>query len=153
MLCSEVLEHIPHPRRALKELYRILDTQGVIIITVPNEGRLTKKIPYSIKRILGVRSHSETERYRRLDEKIEKSTKELGIKFHTNRFSPYILRRLLNTTGFKNIKITGVRFVIPPFIINKFPSSAKFFIKIDRVLSNFNFFIYFMWNIVVTAKK
>lgn len=35
ILCSEVLEHLPDPLRALQELYRLLKPGGVIIITAP----------------------------------------------------------------------------------------------------------------------
>lgn len=35
ILCTEVLEHIPDPISALKEFYRILRPDGILIITVP----------------------------------------------------------------------------------------------------------------------
>lgn len=36
--CSEVLEHIPDDKRALKELRRVLKKKGTLIITVPNHN-------------------------------------------------------------------------------------------------------------------
>lgn len=39
-LCSEVLEHVPDPRRAIAELHRILRSRGKLIVTVPFLGRL-----------------------------------------------------------------------------------------------------------------
>jgi len=35
VMCIEVLEHIPHPKEALAELYRVLKPKGKLILTVP----------------------------------------------------------------------------------------------------------------------
>jgi SAM-dependent methyltransferase len=40
MLCSEVLEHVPHPSRAVAEFARILTPGGSLIVTVPFLSRL-----------------------------------------------------------------------------------------------------------------
>ncbi len=40
MLCSEVLEHVPHPARALDEFARIVRPGGALIVTVPFLARL-----------------------------------------------------------------------------------------------------------------
>lgn len=153
ILCTEVLEHIPNPMNTLKELYRVLNANGTVIITTPNEERLSKKIPRSIKRILGARETSEIERYKKYAKKMERKMTELGVKTHENCFSPDLLYRLLSDSKFKNIKIRGVGLLVPPVIINRFPKSAKFFITLDRVLSHFKYSVYFMWNIVATAEK
>ncbi len=36
IVCSEVLEHVPNPEKAVKEFYRILKTGGIIVATTPN---------------------------------------------------------------------------------------------------------------------
>ena len=36
VICSEVLEHLDHPESLLSVLYDILDSDGVLIVTVPN---------------------------------------------------------------------------------------------------------------------
>lgn len=36
--CTEVIEHIPDDRQALKEIYRILKPKGTLILTVPNHN-------------------------------------------------------------------------------------------------------------------
>lgn len=45
-ICTEVLEHLPHPEKCIKELKRITKQNGEIIISVPNEEFVTfiKKI-------------------------------------------------------------------------------------------------------------
>jgi SAM-dependent methyltransferase len=40
MLCSEVLEHVPHPHVAIREFARILRPGGVLLLTVPFLARL-----------------------------------------------------------------------------------------------------------------
>ena len=35
VLCSQVLEHVPYPQAAAKELYRILKPKGQLLVTVP----------------------------------------------------------------------------------------------------------------------
>lgn len=47
VICSEVLEHIPEPSSALREMARILKPHGVAIISIPNEQWINR-----IKRIL-----------------------------------------------------------------------------------------------------
>jgi SAM-dependent methyltransferase len=40
LLCSEVLEHVPHPASALSELARVLAPGGTLLVTVPFLARL-----------------------------------------------------------------------------------------------------------------
>lgn len=40
VLCSEVLEHVPAPSRALAEIHRVLRPDGVLVLTVPYLSRL-----------------------------------------------------------------------------------------------------------------
>lgn len=39
-ICLEVLEHIPDPFRAVREIYRVLGDHGMVIISVPHLSRL-----------------------------------------------------------------------------------------------------------------
>lgn len=45
ILCSEVLEHLPHPNLALKEFSRLLKKDGILLITAPFCS-LTHQAPY-----------------------------------------------------------------------------------------------------------
>lgn len=40
LLCMEVLEHLPEPETALKEIYRVLKKEGYVFISVPQEWPL-----------------------------------------------------------------------------------------------------------------
>jgi glycosyltransferase involved in cell wall biosynthesis/SAM-dependent methyltransferase len=43
LLCSHVLEHVPDDRKAMQELYRVLDKNGIAIIMVPLRGKITQE--------------------------------------------------------------------------------------------------------------
>ena len=45
VLCSEVLEHVPHPELALRELARVTKKGGVLLLTAPFNS-LTHFAPY-----------------------------------------------------------------------------------------------------------
>lgn len=40
VICLEVLEHLPDPQRALKEIFRVLKTGGILIASVPHLSRI-----------------------------------------------------------------------------------------------------------------
>lgn len=40
IMCSETLEHLPSPRKAMKEMYRVLKKNGLAVISVPDEKRI-----------------------------------------------------------------------------------------------------------------
>ena len=39
-ICSEMLEHVPNPRAAMKELHRILRQDGNLVVSIPDESRI-----------------------------------------------------------------------------------------------------------------
>ncbi|MFQ6114520.1 MAG: methyltransferase domain-containing protein [bacterium] len=39
ILCSELIEHVPHPEKVFAECFRVLKTQGILLITAPNYKR------------------------------------------------------------------------------------------------------------------
>lgn len=42
IICSEVLEHLLDPSAAIKEMARVLKTQGTLVISVPNESMINQ---------------------------------------------------------------------------------------------------------------
>lgn len=49
VFCSQVLEHVPHPNKALAEINRILKNKGKVVITVPLLGYI-HNAPYDFYR-------------------------------------------------------------------------------------------------------
>lgn len=48
VICSEMLEHIPNPHDAIKEMHRILKPNGNLVVSIPDESRI-KQIMRIIK--------------------------------------------------------------------------------------------------------
>ncbi len=42
IICSEVLEHVPDPRRVMEEMHRLLKNGGLAIVSIPDEKRIQK---------------------------------------------------------------------------------------------------------------
>lgn len=40
IICSEMLEHTPQPRKVMEEIYRVLKNNGLLVISVPDEKRI-----------------------------------------------------------------------------------------------------------------
>lgn len=56
ILCSEVLEHVPSPERAVKSIERLLKPGGVVLITTPNyRNRRPEWVDLGILRTYGIR--------------------------------------------------------------------------------------------------
>ncbi len=44
IIAGEVLEHLPHPERFMRECARVLRSNGIVIITTPNRNALINKL-------------------------------------------------------------------------------------------------------------
>ncbi|MAG50648.1 hypothetical protein CL621_03345 [archaeon] len=40
IFCSEVLEHVPDPKKVIEEIYRILKKDGILVVSIPDEKRI-----------------------------------------------------------------------------------------------------------------
>lgn len=40
IICSEVIEHVPEPRKIIKEAHRLVKDSGLVIVSVPDEKRI-----------------------------------------------------------------------------------------------------------------
>lgn len=49
IVCTQVLEHVPHPARAAREMYRVLRSGGYAVVTVPQMNELHEE-PYDFFR-------------------------------------------------------------------------------------------------------
>ena len=94
IICSELLEHLLDPLKALKEMNRVVKPQGQIVITTPNAWRV---VPWRM--VLGVLGH----RYER--------------QLYDQPLSPLKLNKLVKDAGLRIIKRKGTYYVplfIPP---------------------------------------
>jgi len=86
VLCEQVLEHIPEPQRATKEIHRVLERDGTAIITIPNALHW-KRIGLHILR------------------QAKRTTKE---QYHLHNTDPGLVYNWLKESGFADIRITGI---------------------------------------------
>jgi ubiquinone/menaquinone biosynthesis C-methylase UbiE len=75
-----VLEHLSSPRAGLKEVQRILKKNGLLALETPN----IESLPFRV---------------------FQKNWFHLDVPRHLSFYSPKTIRRILNKTGFKIIKI------------------------------------------------
>lgn len=81
VVAGELLEHLPFPWMLLREIYRVLKDEGILVGSVPNAYHWRKRVKF----LLG----------RDLDEDLT----------HLRFFSKESLKRLLETEKFKDIRI------------------------------------------------
>lgn len=78
VILAEVLEHTSEPLRMIREVYRVLNRGGVLILTTPN--------PYALSRMLSFL-------FRRMD--------TLGNPDHKIFYTPAVLKNMLENSGFR----------------------------------------------------
>jgi ubiquinone/menaquinone biosynthesis C-methylase UbiE len=91
VMFHQVLEHIPKPEAALREIHRILRPGGWLILSVPNEGTwLKQKVQYKF---------------------IEPNA--LATSDHVNFYTRSSLRSVLETNGFFVTQLDALGFYFP----------------------------------------
>ena len=95
VLCNHVIEHVPEPGNALRELFRVLRPGGLLIVGVPNEGCLMARV-----------------RNRFIQPRIGRETD------HVNFFTAQSLARLIAGAGFKVGAIERETFFFPHSYLN-----------------------------------
>jgi len=105
IICLEVLEHLPKPKKAVEEIHQILKCDKYAIFSVPS----TSNIAYFLKKFL---------------------KKNIGDPFtdpgHIQTFNYRRMQKLFRSIGLKIVEVRGIP-VIPPkiynFIVNRISSS------------------------------
>jgi 2-polyprenyl-3-methyl-5-hydroxy-6-metoxy-1,4-benzoquinol methylase len=92
-ICSEVLEHLFDPLAAIREIHRLIEPGGALVVTVPNFGYH----PWRLMALLRAQVPSEPED--------PKHNRYNGV--HIRYFSTLTLRRLLNDGGFSHVTLTS----------------------------------------------
>ena len=95
LILSNILEHVPYPERLLEEIYPLVETQGVLLINVPNEFNAFQKIFLE----------NTNERYW-----------FLSPPSHLNYFTPNSLSHLLSDHGW-DIRHRTTRFPMELFLL------------------------------------
>lgn len=84
IVMRHVLEHLPSPTKAMKEVHRVLSEGGLVVIEVPNAASIGRFV-------LKERWHS------------------WELPRHLHHFTPFTLQRLLVTTGFHILRMNSTR--------------------------------------------
>jgi 2-polyprenyl-3-methyl-5-hydroxy-6-metoxy-1,4-benzoquinol methylase len=92
-----VLEHVPDPKSMLKTCYSLLSPGGILVIAVPNEVASLRGLKRRLFSKLGKRHNGGILGLPRLT--LDGSISEI----HLSHFSPGVLARLLESTGFSVI--------------------------------------------------
>ena len=90
IIFNHVLEHIEEDDKALKNLYKILDNNGLILLGVPNEGCLIAQIRNNIlhRKILKYTDHVQFYTLKSISEKVEKHFKIMSV-YREGYFMPH----------------------------------------------------------------
>ncbi|MEM2131444.1 MAG: class I SAM-dependent methyltransferase [Candidatus Woesearchaeota archaeon] len=104
VVCTEVFEHLEDYHNSLKEISRIIKKNGLLIVSMPNVSSLLQRINFLFKAEF---------------RKFEMPPEKYG---HINPIPLYILKNRIETFGFKIIKISYIRNIIPILRIKTFSS-------------------------------
>jgi len=138
VLCSETLVHYPNPEKALKEMKRLLDKKGIIIITVDNRlclGKIIRILTNFISKIFReeIKPIGNDIYNPRADREYKKMfiNQNLEVK-RTIRFS-------ILTTPIKNKKGS---YILPPYVSKKLFFIDYFLERIPLINKLSTYFIY-----------
>jgi SAM-dependent methyltransferase len=99
-----VLEHVPNPRKTIERCWSLLSDGGVVVVAAPNDilsfsRRLKTRVKILLRRI-GVRRFTEPGKLGLSRIALDGSSDEI----HLSHFTPSVLRRLLENSGFLILK-------------------------------------------------
>ncbi|MBA2586493.1 MAG: class I SAM-dependent methyltransferase [Chthoniobacterales bacterium] len=105
--CTEVIEHIEHYRRTMREIYRVLQPNGILVLSTPNVLSLRSRIRYLLFgffTLFGPLHVPESDRFRTRGH----------VRFltggHINPVSYFYLAHALSDAGFAEITATIDRY-------------------------------------------
>ncbi|MCK5587369.1 MAG: class I SAM-dependent methyltransferase [Candidatus Lokiarchaeota archaeon] len=130
-ICLDVLEHLPAPRNALKELKRV--SKDLIVIAVP----LATNPPFS--KLLSKLRWFKTTPFNIETEAERKGMKELPEHGHLHEYSVSKIKKELQELRVQNIKglILMGQFTLPfrEKILSRFPKFVHIFVRLDEIFS------------------
>jgi len=143
IVCTEVLEHLPTPYKALKEIHRVLNWNGIIIITTPNKENILKKM--AGKKI--------KERVEADCQTVPPHQKREGSFGHISVLSSRELIQTLKKVGFKVERIRKGSLVYGLPFFDRHQIFFGFLLILDTILDHIPFTYNFSWNCCVKARK
>jgi len=146
VLFSEVLEHLPHPEKALNEIKRILKPNGILIISTPSKKSLYEKQHLVFVIYLFIRI------FQRL------TGRKAPDKFHISLQSPNDLKHMLRKRKLKILSEHYTGFCLPftGELLNflfKFTLITKLYKKIDVYVNKSETLASLNWTIIFICKK
>jgi len=153
-LC-EVLEHIPHPEKAIEEIRRCLKDEGKLCLSVPNSWTFGLVYDRFLLRIFTDSSErgGGTNPTFGLGKETIEVMKKIGFSSsidgfgHINQFSVFSIKKLLQKSSFKIVEVESLEFLTPYFLTffsgllkidkGKLKSLQKIDQKLTRLVPNF----------------
>ncbi len=143
VICTEVLEHLPNPKKALNEIHRVSKLGGITIVTTPNRENTLKKISgkWMIQKV-----ESDCQ-------KANSYQKEDGSFGHISVLSSKELIELSKEIGFNIEKIKKESFVYGLPFFDRHQVLFGFILIIDAILDHLPYNYNFSWGIVLKLRK
>jgi len=101
--CFEVIEHVDRPRQLLNEVFRVLKSEGSILLTTPNKNFLKIARPLVRKK---------------------------KPNYHVEEYNSGQLKKIVLDSGFIETQIKGLGAWIPDFLIRRFPRLSDYLGKV-----------------------
>lgn len=113
IICSEVLEHLINPNLALNEFYRVLKSEGILIVTVPNLVELwgwflqIKNIKKLVLMMFNKHLREKAKVY--FDDRTVGGTSKFSVFHgHIHVKSPIQWKKILKKSGFDVLETSGI---------------------------------------------
>jgi ubiquinone/menaquinone biosynthesis C-methylase UbiE len=145
ILCSEVIEHLYKPEKALKDMYKILKKDGYLILTTPNpDNKMGMFVPRFFKNRwadwMGER----------------KNVKATGDEphayvYHIGELSINEWIKMCKATGFQVLETRRAEFIYGSKFFDRHQMLTGFTVFLDGILDNFTH--YFSWNVQLKLRK
>lgn len=162
VLCSEVIEHLPAPRRLLSEIQRVLVPGGRLLLTTPNHAELQRRgfhgATWILTKLTG-RSRSEVRillrnSYAHFTGHKDLLQKSTSFDDHIHDFTPGLLEELAQRSGFHEIHLSAVG-ILPSvaYPFNRFPGLIDILRHYEDFLVRTSFRYLFTSFLVAVMKK
>ncbi len=151
VICSEVIEHLQEPLKALQEFARVLRKGGTLILTTPNKENLARKL---VPSFLKAEKHYECliKRHGYLDVEHLEHADLPELSPHISEMTLKELRAALRGSRFEIEKVfRGTLFYVNRWL-DDHPLAFAFFLALDRIADIFRL-LTFSWGFVIKARR